>query len=68
MSKKHVFDRESAEKYISASCGYPLKAWLHIYVYGKYVGVDQSYSRKHRAGESKITLVQLLYQYLYPNV
>ena len=45
-SKKHAFGSEAAEKLISASHGWPIKAWLRIYVHGKYGGIDRAYPRK----------------------
>ena len=55
--KKHTFGRNEAEKFISASRGYPLKTLPRIYVQGKYGGVDRAYSQKRRPGGSKIALV-----------
>ena len=48
-SKKHGFGREAAEKLISALHRYP-----HIYIHGKYGGIDQACSRKHRPVEAKL--------------
>ena len=55
--KKHAFGRNEAEKFISASRGYPLKTLLRIYLQGKYGGVDRAYSQERRPGGSKIALV-----------
>ena len=52
--KKHAFGRNEAEKFISASHGYPLKTLLRIYVQGKDGGVDRGTHKNAGLAEAKL--------------